>query len=74
MHPVSVLLSVENIPERKDVMRKLFVIGVIVLMVSMLAVPTAHASPREGFYMEKVCPSLDNPNACDIHSAATPIN
>lgn len=55
-------------------MRKLFVIGVIVLMVSMLAVPTAHASPREGFYMEKVCPSLDNPNACDIHSAATPIN
>lgn len=50
-------------------MNKLFVIGIVVLMIAMLAVPTAQASPREDFYLEKLCPNADNPNACDIVSA-----
>lgn len=53
-------------------MKKLLFVMMIVLMASMLAVSTAQASPREDFYMEKICPSPDNPNACDIQNAAAP--
>jgi len=53
-------------------MKKLFVIGIVVLMIAMLAVPTAQASPRQDFYAEKICPSADNPNACDIQNASPP--
>ena len=50
-------------------MKKLFVLGIIVLMIAMLAVSTVSASPRQDFYLEKICPSADNPNACDIVTA-----
>jgi len=50
-------------------MKKMFVLGIVVLMIAMLAVPTASASPRQDFYLEKLCPSADNPNACDIVTA-----
>jgi hypothetical protein len=53
-------------------MKKPFVIGIVVLMIAMLAVPTAQAAPRQDFYAEKICPSVDNPNACDIQSATPP--
>jgi hypothetical protein len=47
-------------------MKRLIVVGIAVLMIAMLAIPTASASPRQGFYLEKLCPRVDNPNACDI--------
>ena len=54
-------------------MKKLFLIGILVLMIASMAIPTAvQASPRNDFFAEKICPSADNPNACDIQNAAPP--
>ena len=42
---------------------------ILVIAVTLMAATTVQASPRQDFYLEKVCPSLTNPNACDIVSA-----
>ena len=42
---------------------------IIIIAATLLATTTVQASPRQDFYLEKVCPSADNPNACDIVSA-----
>ncbi len=52
-------------------MKKFFVITFVVLMVALLAVPTAQASPKQDFYLEASCPP-SNQNACDIVSASAP--
>lgn len=39
---------------------------ILIVLAAFLVATTVQASPREDFYLEKVCPSLDNPNACDI--------
>jgi hypothetical protein len=44
----------------------------LVVLVAFLTAMTVQASSREDFYLEKVCPSLDNPNACDIVYADSP--
>lgn len=49
-------------------------ISIIILIIAatLLATTTVQASPRQDFYFEKVCPSPDNPNACDIVDADSP--
>lgn len=47
-------------------MKKLFALGLLALLVVLASTASAQASPRQAFYFEKVCPSLDNPLACDI--------
>lgn len=42
---------------------------ILVIAVTLMAATTVQASPRQDFYLEKVCPSLTNQNACDIVSA-----
>lgn len=53
-------------------MKKALTISLIGLLLTVLATTMAQASPRQDFYLEKVCPSLDNPNACDIQAADAP--
>ena len=52
-------------------MKKFVVIGFVVLMVALLAVSTAQASPKQDFYLEASCPP-SNQNACNIVSASDP--
>jgi hypothetical protein len=49
-------------------------IMILFIAVTLLATTTVLASPRQDFYFEKVCPSLDNPNACDIDYAGSPFD
>lgn len=42
---------------------------ILIITVTLMAATTVQASPRQDFYLEKVCPSLTNSNACDIVSA-----
>ena len=55
-------------------MKKFTVIGLVILMVALLAVSTAQASPKQDFYLEAACPSLTKPNACDIVFASAPFS
>ena len=46
---------------------------VLVIAAALLAVTAVQASPRQDFYLEKICPSLTNPTvACDIQNSAPP--
>ena len=44
----------------------------LIVAVLLLATTSVYASPGQDFYLEKVCPSLKNPNACDIVVADPP--
>lgn len=44
----------------------------LVIAAALLTAAAVQASPRQDFYLEKICPSGDNPNACDIQNAAPP--
>lgn len=44
----------------------------LIIAVLLLGTTSVHASPGQDFYLEKVCPSLSNPNACDIVYANPP--
>lgn len=50
-------------------MKRILTASLIGLLLAMLVTTLAQASSPEYFSLEKVCPSLDNPNACDIQSA-----
>jgi len=45
---------------------------ILIIAVVLLGTTSVYASPRQDFYLEKVCPSLSNPNACDIVAADPP--
>ncbi len=49
-------------------------VSIILLIIAVLLLGTtsAQASPGQDFYLEKVCPSDTNPNACDIVAANPP--
>ena len=53
-------------------MKTRITLTVLVIAAALLAVTAVQASPRQDFYMEKICPNADNPNACDIQDAAPP--
>jgi hypothetical protein len=53
-------------------MKKVLSISLVGLLLALLASTIAQASPPENFYLTKICPSLDNPNACDIQYADSP--
>ena len=50
-------------------MKRVLTVSLVGLFLALLVTTLAQASPPEYFYLMKVCPSLDNPNACDIQSA-----
>jgi hypothetical protein len=53
-------------------MKTRILIIALVIVAALLAVTAVQASPRQDFYLEKICPRWDNPNACDIQNAAPP--
>jgi hypothetical protein len=53
-------------------MKTKILIIIILIAATVFATTTVQASLRQDFYLEKVCPSADNPNACDIVVADPP--
>ena len=52
-------------------MNKYLMIGIAALLVGLVAAVPVQASPRQDFYFEKVCPSIDPTLvACDIITAS----
>lgn len=52
-------------------MKRLFALGFLALLIVLATTASVQASPRDTFYLEKVCPSNIRPdlNACDIVTA-----